>query len=160
MNQENRSGDVEALPASVDKKALRAEREKLREIQKSEAQAEKRIDAFKIILAAIFIGAGFWLYYNIVDYVPQIASYVRFVFPVLGILIALMIVFFWCSSGKRLVAYIRDAVQEVKKVVWPTHTYTVKLTGFVLLFVAVLALYLYGIDTVISLLFGLVLTRG
>jgi preprotein translocase subunit SecE len=43
-----------------------------------------------------------------------------------------------CSSlgaGKQLIAFGRDAVREVKKVVWPTRKEAMQMTGYVFAFV-------------------------
>jgi preprotein translocase SecE subunit len=75
--------------------------------------------------------------------------------------IALLIVFYWCDSGRRLIAYVRDSVSEFKKVVWPVRNDAIRLTFFVVVFVAILASFIYGVDSLVSwLFFDLILRRG
>ena len=52
-------------------------------------------------------------------------------------------VFLVSESGKRLVAFTKDAWREVKKVVWPTRKETVQMTAYVFAFVVVMALFLW-----------------
>lgn len=60
-----------------------------------------------------------------------------------------------------LFAYFRNSWVEFKKVVWPTRDDAVKMTVFVVIFVAVLAAFIYAVDTAISwLFFDLLLKRG
>jgi preprotein translocase subunit SecE len=54
--------------------------------------------------------------------------------------------FFASESGKQLIAFGRDSVREVKKVVWPTRKETIQMTGYVFLFVVVMALFLWLTD--------------
>lgn len=62
---------------------------------------------------------------------------------------------------KGLFSYFRHAWAEFKKVVWPTRDEAVKMTFFVVVFVAVLALFVYVADSAISwLFFDVLLKRG
>lgn len=60
----------------------------------------------------------------------------------------------------RLGRYFKDSVSEFKKVVWPKREDAVKTTMFVIAFVAVFVVYIYGVDTIISYLFNAVLLKG
>lgn len=60
-----------------------------------------------------------------------------------------------------LFAYFRNSWVEFKKVVWPARDDAMKMTVFVVIFVAVLAAFIYAVDTVISwLFFDLLMKRG
>ena len=50
------------------------------------------------------------------------------------------------ESGKQLIAFGRDSVKEVKKVVWPTRKEAMQMTGYVFAFVFVMALFLWLTD--------------
>ena len=54
--------------------------------------------------------------------------------------------FFTSESGKQLIAYGRDSVKEVRKVVWPTGKEALQMTGYVFAFVFVMALFLWLTD--------------
>ena len=64
----------------------------------------------------------------------------------LVILAAAVGVFFTSESGKQLIAFGRDSVREVKKVVWPTRKEAMQMTGYVFAFVVVMALFLWLSD--------------
>jgi preprotein translocase subunit SecE len=77
-------------------------------------------------------------------------------------LLVLMIVavatFFTSEPGKELIAYGKDSVREVKKVVWPTRKEALQMTGYVFAFVVVMALFLWLTDKTLEwLLYDLVL---
>ena len=77
-------------------------------------------------------------------------------------LIALLIVaaatFFTSEPGKQLIAYGKDSVREVRKVVWPTRKEALQMTGYVFAFVVVMALFLWLTDKTLEwLLYDLVL---
>jgi preprotein translocase subunit SecE len=77
-------------------------------------------------------------------------------------LIALLIVaaatFFTSEPGKQLIAYGKDSIREVKKVVWPTRKEALQMTGYVFAFVVVMALFLWLTDKTLEwLLYDLVL---
>jgi preprotein translocase subunit SecE len=66
--------------------------------------------------------------------------------------------FFTSESGKQLIAYGRDSVREVKKVVWPTRKEALQMTGYVFAFVVVMALFLFLTDKTLEwLLYDLIL---
>ena len=129
---------------------------------KLRAQAEmkrnKHLDTAKLILAALVVAASVWGFYALAQQLPV---YVRALLPAVGVAIALAIVFFWCDMGRRLTAYVKDATAEMKKVVWPERNETLKMSLFVVLFVAVLAAFILAADSLISwLFFDLLLKRG
>ena len=67
-------------------------------------------------------------------------------------------VFFVSESGKQLIAFGRDSVREVKKVVWPTRKEAGQMTGYVFAFVLVMALFLWLTDKTLEwVLYDLVL---
>jgi preprotein translocase subunit SecE len=66
--------------------------------------------------------------------------------------------FFTSEPGKQLIAYGRDSVKEVKKVVWPTRKEALQMTGYVFAFVFVMALFLFLTDKTLEwLLYDLIL---
>lgn len=60
-----------------------------------------------------------------------------------------------------LFSYFRNSWAEFKKVVWPDRNDAVKMTLFVVVFVAILAAFIYVVDSAVSwLFFDLLLKRG
>ncbi|MFZ2987296.1 preprotein translocase subunit SecE [Ideonella sp.] len=73
-------------------------------------------------------------------------------------LIAATVSYFSSESGRQLVAYGRESVREVKKVVWPTRKEAGQMTAYVFLFVVVMALFLWLTDKTLEwVLYDLVL---
>ena len=68
------------------------------------------------------------------------------VLALLALLAAAVALFFTSESGKQLIAFGRESVREVKKVVWPTRKEAVQMTGYVVAFVFVMALFLFLTD--------------
>ncbi|MDY0106006.1 MAG: preprotein translocase subunit SecE [Giesbergeria sp.] len=62
-------------------------------------------------------------------------------------------VFLVSESGRRLVAFGRDAWREVKKVVWPTRKETMQMTAYVFAFVVIMALFLWLTDKTLEWVF-------
>ena len=68
-------------------------------------------------------------------------------------LAASVAVFFTSESGRQLVAFGRDAVREVKKVVWPERKEAMQITAYVFAFVVVMALFLWLTDKTLEWVF-------
>ena len=62
-----------------------------------------------------------------------------------GLMVA-VVVFMTSEVGRQFLAFGRDSVREVKKVVWPTRKETVQMTAYVFGFVVVMALFLWMTD--------------
>lgn len=57
----------------------------------------------------------------------------------------------WFSApGKRFVAFAQDALDETRKVTWPTRQETWRMTLAVFAFVALMAIFLFVVDLVIE----------
>jgi preprotein translocase subunit SecE len=73
-------------------------------------------------------------------------------------LVAAVAIYFSSESGKRLIAYGRESVREVKKVVWPTRKEAGQMTAYVFAFVVLMALFLWLTDKTLEwLLYDLIL---
>lgn len=73
-------------------------------------------------------------------------------------LAAATVVFFTSEPGKALLAFGRDTLREVKKVVWPARKEAIQMTAYVFVFVFVMALFLWLTDKTLEwLLYDLVL---
>ena len=64
----------------------------------------------------------------------------------IAVLAAAVGTFFVSEPGRQLIAYGRDSVREVKKVVWPTRKEALQMTGYVFAFVLVMAFFLWVTD--------------
>ena len=63
------------------------------------------------------------------------------------------------QGGLRLFRYFKESIAEFKKVVWPKRSDAVRMTGFVLVFVIIFAIFIYGVDSILSLLINLILLK-
>ena len=68
-------------------------------------------------------------------------------------LIAAFAVFLTSEMGRQLIAFGRDAIREVKKVVWPERKEAVQITAYVFAFVVVMALFLWLTDKTLEWVF-------
>lgn len=75
------------------------------------------------------------------------------VLALLALLAAAVVVFFTSEPGKQLIAYGRDSVKEVRKVVWPSRQEAMQMTGYVFAFVVVMALFLWLTDKTLEWVF-------
>jgi preprotein translocase subunit SecE len=62
-------------------------------------------------------------------------------------------VFLTSETGRQLIAFGRDAVREVKKVVWPERKEAMQITAYVFAFVVVMALFLWLTDKTLEWVF-------
>ena len=68
-------------------------------------------------------------------------------------LVAAVAVFMSSELGKQFLAFGRDSVREVKKVVWPARKEAMQMTAYVFAFVVVMALFLWLTDKTLELVF-------
>jgi preprotein translocase subunit SecE len=92
-------------------------------------------------LAALLVVAGVAGFYYLPG--PAIVS----VASVLAGLALAALVFWATTPGKQFYVYAQESVAETKKVVWPTRKETLQTTGIVFVFVVVMALFLWLVDT-------------
>lgn len=107
------------------------------EVQTVSSSADKA----KLAAAAVLLLAGFVGYYLLASQ----GQLVR-VGALLACVAAAVIVFAVSESGRRLIAFGRDAWRETKKVVWPARKETIQMTAYVFAFVFVMALFLWLTD--------------
>jgi len=80
------------------------------------------------------------------------------VLALLALLAAAVGLFLTAESGRQLIAFGRESVREVKKVVWPTRKEATQMTGYVFAFVFIMALFMWLTDKTLEwLLYDLIL---
>ncbi|WP_035061146.1 preprotein translocase subunit SecE [Andreprevotia chitinilytica] len=114
------------------------------------------IDKIKVAVAVLLVGLGVAGFYAL----PVDQGALRSLSVVLGLLLAAGMM--WVSQpGRDFVDYARDSIKEAQKVVWPSRKETWQVTGVVFLFVGVLALFMWAIDSGLAWVFyDLILGRG
>ena len=75
------------------------------------------------------------------------------VLALLALIAVAVALFFTSEPGKQLIAYGRDSVKEVRKVVWPSRQEAMQMTGYVFAFVVVMALFLWLTDKTLEWVF-------
>jgi len=105
-------------------------------------------DKAKMTLAVCAVIAGVVGFYLLAGQ----ATLVRAGALVAGLLLA--VAFAWTSqSGRSFVSFAGEAVRETKKVVWPTRREAMQMTGVVFGFVLVMAVFLWGTDKLLEVIF-------
>jgi preprotein translocase subunit SecE len=99
-------------------------------------------DKIKIVLAVALLAAGIAGFYVW----PDSLMIVRVGMVLAGAIFGVAV--FWTSApGKQFFAFAGSAVEETKRVVWPTRKETIQTTGLVFAFVVVMAVFLWLVDT-------------
>ena len=94
-------------------------------------------DKAKLAAAGVLVIAGVAAFYAL----GKQDLWLR-VLALVAVLAAAVGLFFTSEAGKQLIAYGRDSVKEVRKVVWPTRKEATQMTGYVFAFIFVMALFL------------------
>lgn len=114
------------------------------EVQTVSATGEK----MRLALAGALVIAALVAYYML----DGKGSWAQWAGLLVG-LIASVAVFFTSESGRQLIAFGRDTVREVKKVVWPERKEAMQITAYVFAFVVVMALFLWLTDKTLEWVF-------
>ena len=112
-------------------------------------------DKLKLLAAGLLIAAGIAGYYLLLD---QPAVY-----RVLSVLLSLAAaagVALQTEMGRQLYVFSQESVVEARKVVWPTRKETMQMTGVVVAFVVIMALFLWLVDGSLTWLVKLIMQRG
>ena len=102
-------------------------------------------DNIKLIVAVILMMAAIALFYTYSEY----STLLR----VLGLLVVTGISLFIASKtkvGSSVLSFVGETQVEVRKVVWPTRQETVQTTMIVILMVMVMAVVLWGFDSLLA----------
>jgi preprotein translocase subunit SecE len=98
-------------------------------------------DKIKLVLAALLLAAGVAGFY----FLGESALVVRLAAIAAGAAAAAA-AGWYTTPGQEFLVFSREAVVEVKKVVWPTRKESLQTTGVVFAFVVVMALFLWVSD--------------
>jgi preprotein translocase subunit SecE len=110
-------------------------------------------DKAKLAAAGVLLIAGVGVYYLL----GKQDLWMR-VLALLVLVAAAVATFFVSEAGRQLIAFGRDSVRETKKVVWPSRSEALQMTGYVFAFVLVMALFLFLTDKTLEwVLYDLIL---
>ncbi len=102
-------------------------------------------DNIKLIVAVVLMMAAIALFYTYSEY----STLLR----VLGLLAVTGLSLFIASKtamGSAVLSFVGETNVEVRKVVWPTRQETIQTTMIVILMVMLVALLLWGVDSVLG----------
>nr|WP_297404039.1 preprotein translocase subunit SecE [uncultured Marinobacter sp.] len=110
-------------------------------------QSTSRFDVLKwlVVFVLIAIGVVGNQYYSAESLLYRVLALV-------GLAIVAALVALQTDRGRRFATLLKEARVEIRKVVWPTRPELVQTTAIVVVFVLVVALLLWGMDSLISLL--------
>ncbi|PAV26082.1 protein translocase subunit secE/sec61 gamma [Tamilnaduibacter salinus] len=108
-------------------------------------QATSRFDTLKwlVVVALVAVGVVGNLYFSAESLLYRVLGLVA-----LGIVAAL--VAWQTDRGQRFARLLKEARVEIRKVVWPTRPELIQTTAIVVVFVLVVALMLWGMDSLIG----------
>jgi preprotein translocase subunit SecE len=112
-------------------------------------------DKIKLVVAFLMVALGIAGFY-LLSGSPTVVR----VLSVLAGLSAAAGVAYLTAPGKAFYAFSQDSVAEARKVVWPTRKETMQMTGIVILFVFVMAIFLWLVDSGLFWLVKLVMGRS
>lgn len=116
---------------------------------KTESTVNKS-DVAKWLVAVVFFAVALVLNY----YFAKIAMPVRIIGWIV-IFAALIAMVAWTTQGRAAIEFLGEAKMELRKVVWPTSQETVQTTGLIVLMVVIFGLIMWGFDTLLLFLVGL-----
>ena len=105
-------------------------------------------DKAKLAGAAVLLIGGIVAFYVL----GRSDLWVR-VAALLALLAVAVALFFTAEAGRQLIAFGKESVKEVRKVVWPTRKEALQSTGLVFAFVFLMAFFLWIVDKLLE--FGL-----
>ena len=104
-------------------------------------------DKYKIFLAVAFAIAGIVAFY----FLAGQEKYLRIAALVGGLVLSVLMLLI-SESGRELFSYGKESFRESKKVVWPSRKEAMQMTGVVFVFVLMMAIFLWGADSVLEYL--------
>lgn len=112
-------------------------------------------DKIKLLVAVLLAIAGVVGFYVLAD-APTVVR----VLSVIGGLVLGTLVAGLSAPGKQFFRFAIDSRDEAKKVVWPSRKETLQMTGVVMAFVVVMALFLWAVDGILMWLVKMATGQG
>jgi preprotein translocase subunit SecE len=112
-------------------------------------------DNLKLFMAGLLVAAGVAGFYVLND-MPR-------VYGVLSVILSLLAaagIVWMTEPGRRFFVFGQESVNEARKVVWPTRKETMQMTGVVVVFVIIMALFLWLVDGTLTWFVKFIMQRG
>lgn len=114
----------------------------------TEANTSSGFDSVKWLAAVVLI-AGAVYANHFMDQMENIHGLVQAAIIIALIALALLIAS-TTGKGKNAVEFAKESRMEVRKVVWPTRQEAIQTTLIIVLFVVLIALFLWGVDSLLG----------
>lgn len=114
------------------------------------SERENKADLIKLAAAGLLLILGIVanLYFAKINPVMRLAAWLGLAILILGIV--------YCTAyGRAFWAFVQQSWIELQRVVWPTREETFRVTAAVVVIVVLVSLVLWGIDSVLLLIMGL-----
>ncbi|QJR16358.1 preprotein translocase subunit SecE [Usitatibacter palustris] len=99
-------------------------------------------ERIKWAVAALIAAGGLWGFYAIGDKPLVVRLGV-----LLGAFAVAAAVMWFTQAGRDFVVFARESWEEAKRVVWPSRKETLQTTGVVFVFVFVMAVFMWAVDS-------------
>jgi len=113
------------------------------------------MDKIRLVLAVLLVAAGIGGFYLLGDK-PAVLR----ILSVLAGMVAAVAVMWTTSMGVEATAFVKEAVAEARKVVWPSRKETIQTTGAVFALVVLMGIVLWVVDFSLLWMVKMVLGRG
>jgi preprotein translocase subunit SecE len=119
---------------------------------KAESSQRSAFDVMKFIISVLLVIAGIagFYFYSEQSQLYRILGLVAVMLLAAGIALS-------TASGKGLLAFMKNARTEVRKMVWPTRVETMQTTLMVVVIVILLSIFLWFVDMLLGLGIGALL---
>ncbi len=114
----------------------------------TEANSSSGMDKVKW-LGAILLAAGAVYGNHYLAQMESVALVIRVAVVVAAVALALLVAAS-TEKGKSALTFAKESRMEVRKVVWPTRQEAIQTTLVIVLFVTVVALFLWGVDALLG----------
>jgi preprotein translocase subunit SecE len=98
-------------------------------------------ERIKIAIAALLAAGGLVAFY----WLGERPTVIRLAALLAAWAVAIVVMWF-TTTGRTFAAFSRESWEEAKRVVWPSRKETLQTTGVVILFVLIMALFLWMVD--------------
>ncbi len=114
----------------------------------TEVKETSGLDTVKWFFAVLLIaGAVYGNHY--LAQLDSVSTVIRVAVVIAAILLALVVAS-TTTKGKNAVNFAKESRMEVRKVVWPTRQEAIQTTLIIVVFVAIVSLFLWGVDALLG----------